>query len=106
MNQTAHRCRAAPPTPPRPRRGRGFARSQLYPRRDAPLYRYLVWNCNISQQVTRQYEKCELALGIIAVESSLPATSPYQRKHRVDRWCCDLDEAAEFLDGGDECIDL
>jgi hypothetical protein len=47
-----------------------------------------------------------LALGIIAVESSLPATFLYQRKHRVDRWCCDLDEAAHFLDGGDECIDL
>jgi hypothetical protein len=47
-----------------------------------------------------------LALGIIAVESSLPATFLYQRKHRVDRWCCDLDEAAQFLDGGDECIDL
>jgi hypothetical protein len=41
-----------------------------------------------------------LALGIIAVESSLPATFLYQRKHRVDRWCCDLDEAAHFLDGG------
>ena len=92
------------------RRDRGedgaLPEASSYPRRDAPLYRYLVWNCNISQQVTRQYEKCELALGIIAVESSLPATSPYQRKHRVDRWCCDLDEAAEFLDGGDECIDL
>jgi hypothetical protein len=47
-----------------------------------------------------------LALGIIAVESSLPATFLYQRKHRVDSWCCDLDEAAHFLDGGDECIDL
>jgi hypothetical protein len=47
-----------------------------------------------------------LALGIIAVESSLPATFLYQRKHRVDRWCCDLDEAAHFLDGGDECVDL
>jgi hypothetical protein len=47
-----------------------------------------------------------LALGIIAVESGLPATFLYQRKHRVDRWCCDLDEAAHFLDGGDECIDL
>jgi hypothetical protein len=47
-----------------------------------------------------------LALGIIAVESSLPATFLYQRKHRVDRWCCDLNEAAQFLDGGDECIDL
>src|ERR1700731_123317 len=46
------------------------------------------------------------APGIIAVESSLPATFLYQRKHRVDRWCCDLDEAAHFLDGGDECIDL
>src|SRR5271166_4194387 len=47
-----------------------------------------------------------LAQGIIAVESSLPATLLYQRKHRVDRWCCDLHEAAQFLDGGDECIDL
>jgi hypothetical protein len=47
-----------------------------------------------------------LAQGIIAVESSLPATFLYQRKHRVDRWCCDLHEAAQFLDGGDECIDL
>jgi hypothetical protein len=47
-----------------------------------------------------------LALGIIVVESSLPATFLYQSKHRVDRWCCDLDEAAHFLDGGDECIDL
>ena len=47
-----------------------------------------------------------LALGIIAVESRLPATFLYQRKHRVDRWCCDLDEAAYFLDGGDERIDL
>ena len=47
-----------------------------------------------------------LAQGIIAVESSLPATFLYQRKHRVDRWCCDLYEAAQFLDGGDECIDL
>jgi hypothetical protein len=47
-----------------------------------------------------------LALAIIAVESSLPATFPYQRKHCVDRWCCDLDETADFLDGGDECIDL
>ena len=46
-----------------------------------------------------------LALGI-AVESSLPATFLYQRKHRVDRRCCDLDEPAHFLDGGDECIDL
>ena len=47
-----------------------------------------------------------LALGTIAVESSLPATFLYQRKHGVDRRCCDLDEAAHFLDGGDECIDL
>jgi hypothetical protein len=47
-----------------------------------------------------------LAQRIIAVESSLPATFLYQRKHRVDRWCCDLHEAAQFLDGGDECIDL
>jgi hypothetical protein len=47
-----------------------------------------------------------LALSIIAVESSLPATFLYQSKHRVDRWCCDLDEAAHFLHGGDECIDL
>jgi len=47
-----------------------------------------------------------LALGIIAVESSLPGAFLYQRKHRVDRWCCDFDEAADFLDGGDECIDL
>jgi hypothetical protein len=47
-----------------------------------------------------------LALSIIPVESSLPATFLYQRKHHVDRWCCDLDEAAHFLDGGDECIDL
>jgi hypothetical protein len=47
-----------------------------------------------------------LALGIIAVESSLPATLLHQGKHRVDRWCCDLDEPAHFLDGGDECIDL
>src|SRR5579863_9226801 len=46
------------------------------------------------------------ALGITAVEPSLPATFLYQRKYRVDRWCCDLDEAAHFLDGGDECIDL
>src|ERR1700730_10350679 len=51
-------------------------------------------------------ESPELALGIIAVESSLPATFLYQRNHRVDRRCCDLDEAAHFLDGGDECIDL
>ena len=50
--------------------------------------------------------KTQVALGIIAVESSLPPTFLYQRKHRVDRWCCDLDEAAHFLDGGDECIDL
>src|SRR6202043_1799326 len=47
-----------------------------------------------------------LALGTIAVESSLPATFLYQRKHGVDRRCCDLDEAAHFLDGGNECIDL
>jgi hypothetical protein len=47
-----------------------------------------------------------LALSIIAVESSLPAAFLYQRKHRVDRWCWDLDEAAHFPDGGDECIDL
>src|ERR1700722_2179932 len=47
-----------------------------------------------------------LALGIIAVQSSLPAPFLYQRKHRVDRWCCDFDEVAYFLDGGDECIDL
>jgi hypothetical protein len=47
-----------------------------------------------------------LALGTIAVESSLPATFLYQRKHGVDRRCCDLDEAVDFLDGGDECIDL
>src|SRR5271156_1184354 len=47
-----------------------------------------------------------LALGIIAVETSLPATFLCQRKHRVDRWGCDLDEAAHFLDGGNECIDL
>jgi hypothetical protein len=46
------------------------------------------------------------ALGIIAVKSSLPASFLYQRKHRVDRWCRDLDEAAHFLDGGHECIDL
>jgi hypothetical protein len=47
-----------------------------------------------------------LALGTIAVESSLPAALLHQGKHRVDRWCCDLDEAAHFLDGGNECIDL
>jgi hypothetical protein len=46
------------------------------------------------------------ALGIIAVESSLPATFLNQRKYHVDRWCCDLDKTAQFLDGGDECIDL
>ena len=40
------------------------------------------------------------------VESSLPATFLYQCKHRVDRGRRDLDEAAHFLDGGDECIDL
>ena len=47
-----------------------------------------------------------LALGIIAVESSLPATFLYQRKHRVDRRRCDPHEAAQLLDGGNECIDL
>jgi hypothetical protein len=47
-----------------------------------------------------------LALGIIAVESGLPATFLYQREHRIDRWCCDIDHAAQFLDRGDERIDL
>jgi hypothetical protein len=55
---------------------------------------------------TEQGVATGLALGIIAVESSLPAAFLYQRKHRVDRWRSDLDEAAHFLDGGDECIDL
>ena len=47
-----------------------------------------------------------LALGIIAVESGLPATFLHQRKHGVDRRGCDLDEAAHFLDRGHERIDL
>ena len=47
-----------------------------------------------------------LALVNIAVDSSLPATFLYQRKHGVDRWCCDPDEAAQSLHSGDECIDL
>jgi hypothetical protein len=37
----------------------------------------------------------------MSVESSLPATFLYQCKHRVDRWYCDIDEAAHCLDGGD-----
>ena len=51
-------------------------------------------------------DRPSLALGIIAVESSLPATFLYQRKNRVDRWCCDVDEASEFPDGANERIDL
>jgi hypothetical protein len=47
------------------------------PRRDAPLHRYLVWNRNIGQRAAYQYEDCGLALGIVAVESSLPATFLY-----------------------------
>lgn len=47
-----------------------------------------------------------LAPSIIAVESRLPATLLHQRKHRVDRRRCDLDEPTHFLDGGDEGIDL
>jgi hypothetical protein len=47
-----------------------------------------------------------LARGIIAVHSDLSAKFPDQRRHRADRWCCDLDEAAQSLHSGDECIDL
>src|SRR6202035_1018802 len=43
---------------------------------------------------------------VVTVESSLPAALLHQGKHRVDRWRCNLDEPAHFLDGGDECIDL
>src|ERR1700733_8480944 len=47
-----------------------------------------------------------LALGIMTVDSSLSATFLDQRKHCVDRWRYDPNEAAHFLDGGDECINL
>jgi hypothetical protein len=43
---------------------------------------------------------------VVAVESGLPAALLHQSQHRVDRWRCDLDKAAHFLDGGNECIDL
>src|SRR5579862_6526273 len=43
---------------------------------------------------------------VVAIESGLPTALLHQGKHRVDRRCCDLDEATHFLDGGDECIDL
>src|ERR1700722_3325128 len=43
---------------------------------------------------------------VVTVESSLPAALLHQGERRVDRRRRDLDEAADFLDGGDECVDL
>jgi hypothetical protein len=61
---------------------------------------------NVESDAMLRQKMQRLALSIIAVESSLSATFLDQRKHRVDRWCRDFDEAAQFLDGGDECINL
>jgi hypothetical protein len=48
----------------------------------------------------------DLALWVLIIESSLPAAFLHQRKHRVNRWCCDFEESPHFLDGSNECIDL
>ena len=96
-NQTAHKCRRAPPALPEMAAGAERCRNPDLPPRVARRRRYSIRYQNISRVATRQYEKCGL---VIPTQYPNHWTNPPRNGARAPgHVACDLAAADAAPDG-------